>query len=120
VGRRARRRDRLTAPTSDYSDAEGNLLTLRGSLTPGARREYAQTLAGLGGGAAATREDVSARALELLFERLAVRWLIAGAPIERQRELLARLRVASTEERAWVRGALREHCAEWFPDVQAP
>ncbi len=58
--------------------------------------------------------------VELLFERLAVRWVIAGAPIERQRELLARFRVASPEERAWVRAALREHCAEHFPDVQAP
>ncbi len=119
----ARQRDKLTAPTSDYTDAHGNVLTLRGSLTPGARREYAQTLAGRAsgaGGAAATREDAAARAFELLFERLAVRWVIAGAPIERQRELLARLRVASAEERAWVRGALREHCAEWFPDVAAP
>jgi hypothetical protein len=120
VGKRARQRDKLTAPTSDYTDADGNVLTLRGSLTPGARREYAQTLAGFTGGAAATREDASARALELLFERLAVRWVIAGTPIERQRELLARFRVASSEERAWVRGALREHCTEWFPDVQAP
>lgn len=126
MGKRARQRasspegDRLTAPTSDYTDADGNVLTLRGSLTPGARREYAQTLAGVGGGAAATREDAGARALELLFERLTVRWVIAGTPIERQRELLARFRVASSEARAWVRGALREHCAEWFPDVQAP
>ena len=58
--------------------------------------------------------------MEFLFERLAVRWEIAGAPIERQRELLARFRVASPAERAWVRETLREHCAEHFPDVQAP
>ena len=49
-----------------------------------------------------------------------MRWEIAGAPIERQRELLARFRVASPAERAWVREVLREHCAEHFPDVQAP
>jgi hypothetical protein len=123
VGRRARQREKLTAPSSDYTDAHGNVLTLRGSLTPGARREYAETLSGVGGAGSrpsATREDAWQRATELLFERLAVRWVIAGAPIERQRELLARLRVASPEERAWVRGALREHCAEWFPDVEAP
>ncbi len=120
MGRRARQREKLTAPSSDYTDPNGNVLTLRGSLTPGARREYAETLSGSAGGAAGTREDAWQRAAELLFERLAVRWVIAGAPIERQRELLARLRVASAEERAWVRGALREHCAEWFPDVQAP
>ncbi len=123
MGRRARQREKLTAPSSDYTDPHGNVLTLRGSLTPGARREYAQTLHGVGGAGSrpsATREDAEQRAFELLFERLAVRWVIAGAPIERQRELLARLRVASPEERAWVRGALREHCAEWFPDVAAP
>ena len=96
------------------------MLTLRGSLTPGARREYAQTLAGLDSRASATQEDAWQRAVELLFERLAVRWEIAGAPLERQRELLARYRIASAAERSWVREALREHCAEHFPDVQAP
>ena len=65
-------------------------------------------------------QDAWQRAVELMFERLAVRWEIAGAPIERQRELLERFRVASPAERAWVREALREHCAENFPDVQAP
>jgi hypothetical protein len=49
-----------------------------------------------------------------------VRWTIAGAPIAGQRELLARYRAASPDERAWIREALREHCAEHFPDVRAP
>jgi hypothetical protein len=119
-GRRQQHAEKLTAPDSDYTDADGNVLTLRGALTPGARREYAQALAGSPDRPAGTQEDAWQRAAELLFERLAVRWVIAGAPIERQRELLARLRVASAAERVWVRGALREHCAEWFPDVQAP
>jgi hypothetical protein len=115
--------DALRAPSSDYSDAQGNLLVLRGSLTPAARAEYAQTLAGLAGPgarAAATQEDAWQRAVELLFERLAISWTIAGAPIERQSELLARFRAASPQERAWVRQTLREHCAEHFPDVHAP
>lgn len=120
MGKRGHTREKLSAPTSDYTDAEGNVLTLRGSLTPGARREYAETLAGTRGRAASTQEDAWQRAVELLFERLAVRWTIAGAPIERQKELLARLRVASAKERRWVRDALRSHCAEWFPDVEAP
>jgi hypothetical protein len=114
--RSPKRREKLKAPGSDYTDAEGNVLTLRGSLTPGARREYAQILAGN----PLSREDAWQRAVELLFERLAERWVIAGLPIERQRELLARFRVASPAERAWVRQALREHCAEHFPDVSAP
>jgi hypothetical protein len=120
VARRGRRHERLAAPSSEYADGKGNVLTLRGSLTPGARREYAQTLAGVDRRASTTQEDAWQRAVELLFERLAVRWVIAGSPIDRQRELLGRLRMASQEERAWVREVLREHCAEHFPDVQAP
>jgi hypothetical protein len=107
---------RLKAPTTDYADAEGNVLTLRGSLTAASRREYAAVLAGN----TLSREDAWHRAAEFLFERLAVRWVIAGAALERQRELLARLRAASAGERAWVRGVLRAHCAENFPDVEAP
>jgi hypothetical protein len=120
MGKRARARTRLSAPTSDYTDPDGNVLTLRGSLTAGSRHEYAQTLAGRIGSAASTPEDVWRRATELLFERLAVRWTISGAPIERQKELLARFRAASPAERAWIRDVLREHCAEHFLDVQAP
>jgi len=130
MGKRNRKKQRtagsdgsqLRAPSSDYTDADGNVLTLRGALSPAARRDYAETLSGGSSGAraAATQDDVWQRAVELLFERLAVRWSIAGAPIERQRELLARFRVASPAERAWVREAIRQHCAEHFPDVDAP
>ena len=114
--RRGRRQERLKAPSSSYADPHGNILTLRGSLTPGARRRYAEELAGN----PLSREDAWQRAVELLFEQLAVRWEIAGAPIEGQRALLARFRAASAAERAAVRDALREHCAEHFPDVRAP
>jgi len=128
VGKRNRRRsaksghdsDELVAPNSDYTDAAGSVLTLRGALSPASRREYARVLAGEDARPSANREDAWQRAVELLFERLAVRWSIAGAPIERQRELLQRFRAASTEERAWIRTVLREHCAEHFPDVEAP
>jgi hypothetical protein len=120
MAKRRRARERPKAPPSEYTDAEGNVLELRGTFTPAARREYAETLAGGDGRPAANREDAWHRAQELLFERLAVRWSIAGAPIDRQKELLGRLRVASTAERAWVREVLREHCAEHFPEVKAP
>ena len=118
MGRRGRRHERLhtRAPSVEYADADGNVLELRGSLTAGARREYAQTLSGN----PLSREDAWQRAAELLFERLAVRWTIADAPIERQRDLLARLRAATVEERTWVRETLREHCAEHFPELSAP
>ena len=96
------------------------MLTLRGSLTPGSRRDYAQTLAGAGAGAPRRARTPRSGRCELLFERLAVRWVIAGAPIERQRELLGRLRMASRRGARVVRAALREHCAEHFPDVELP
>jgi hypothetical protein len=119
VGRRSRQRAGEKAPSSDYADPDGNILTLRGSLTAGSRRAYAEALAGAGS-PAASREDAYQRAFELLFERLAVRWVIAGVPLERQRELLARLRLASGEERVWVRETLRTHCAEHFPELAPP
>jgi hypothetical protein len=116
VGRRARSQAKLRAPSSDYTDEYGNTLTLRGALTPATRREYAQVLAGN----PLSQEDAWQQAVELLFERLATCWVIADAPLDRQRELLMRFRAASAEERAWVRATLRKHCAEHFPDMQAP
>jgi hypothetical protein len=117
VGRRSRQRDRErpSAPTSEYSDAAGNILVLRGSLKPGARREYAQTLSG-----GLDREDAWQRATELLFERVAVSWTIAGLELTGQKELLGRYRMATGEERQFVRDSLRAHVAEHFPELQAP
>ena len=115
MGKRTRQRVKLVAPTSGYTDADGNVLELRGSLTPAARREYADTLTG-----GLHREDALARATELLFERLAVSWTISGVPISRQRELLGRYRMATDAERAFVRESLRAHLADHFPDLQAP
>jgi hypothetical protein len=120
---RRKPKQRLKAPTSDYTDPHGNTLTLRGSMTPATRLQYAEALAGEGTRAASTREDSWHRAVELLFEYLAVRWKIMGkgeSTISRQREMLERFRAATPAERAWVREVLREHCAEHFPDVQAP
>jgi hypothetical protein len=114
--RQAQRKEAPEATSEDYTDPEGNVLTLRGSLTVGSRKAYAEALSGN----LLSQEDARQRSFELLFERLAARWVIAGVPSESQKELLARLRVASTQEREWVRQSLRRHCAEHFPDVQAP
>jgi hypothetical protein len=103
-----------------YADPEGNLLRLRGSLKPGARREYAALRSGRRLAPAAGQEDGWQRAVEFLFERLAVGWEISGVPLAGQRELLARFRTATPAERAFVRKTLRAHCAEHFPDVEAP
>jgi hypothetical protein len=110
-----RRREKLSAPASEYRDADGNVLTLRGSLTPGARREYSRTIkSGL------HQEDAWQRAVELLFERLAVSWEIAGIATTNQRELIGRYRMASEAERRFVRDSLRAHVSEHFPELEAP
>jgi hypothetical protein len=117
----ARRRERLRAPSSEYGDAEGNAIVLRGALSPATRAAYARVASGQDLPPGASREDSWQRSVEFLFERLAVSWTIAGAPpLTRQRDLLARLRVASAAERTWVRERIREHCATNFPELDAP
>jgi hypothetical protein len=118
MGKRSRARgrsERLEAPTSEYRSPEG-VLTLRSAMTPKTRQEYAATV----GGSPLSQEDAWHRAVEFLFERLAVRWEIAGVPMEGQKALLMRFRVATPDERRFVRDALREHVAEHFPELQAP
>ena len=119
MGRRSRRRaaEELTAPEATYRDADGSALVLRGAMTPATRVEYAKAMAG----SPLSREDAWQRGVEFLFERLAVRWEIAGAePITRQKDLLARYRFASADERRWIRDVVREHLSEHFPDVEQP
>jgi hypothetical protein len=106
---------RISAPIGEYSDREGNVLVLRGSLPPAARREYSATLTG-----GLEREDAWQRAIELAFERLAVSWTMAGLELTEQRELLGRYRMASEAERLFVRDALREHIGAHFSELQAP
>jgi len=115
-GRARGRAERLEAPTSEYTSEGGDVLTLRGALTPKTRQEYAATFAGN----LLSQEDAWQRAVEFLFERLAVRWEISGVPTEGQKALLMRYRVASPDERRFVRDTLREHLAEHFPDMEAP
>jgi hypothetical protein len=113
---------RRRAPSSEYREHDGdNVIVLRGALSAATRTKYARVRSGEDLPPGASREDAWHRAVEFLFERLTVSWTIAGAPpLTRQRELLARLRVASGEERAWLRDRLREHCAEHFPELDPP
>ena len=100
--------------TTDYTDEEGNVLTLRDELTEGTLRSLDSLEARPG----ASAEDRWQRRTELLFERLAVRWEIAGLPLERQKELLGRYRMASAEERRRVRDALARHLRARYPDIE--
>jgi hypothetical protein len=115
-GRARSRAEKLTAPESEYVSAAGDVLVLRGALTPKTRRQYHEVLHGN----VLSQEDAWQRAVELLFERLAVRWVVSDVPTEGQRELLMRFRVATQDERRFVRDTLREHVTEHFPDLEAP
>jgi hypothetical protein len=121
MGRRARRRaregkgaERAPVSTSEYSDTEGNVLTLRDELTAGTLRQLEQ----LEARPAASAEDRWQRRIEFLFERLAVRWELSGLPLEGQRELLGRYRMASSDERRWVRETLGEHLRARHPEIE--
>ncbi len=117
MGRRSRRRakqgDSAPAATTAYTDDEGNVLTLRDELSAGTLRSLSE----LDARPAASAEDRWQRRAEFLFERLAVRWEIAGLPLEGQRELLGRYRLASSNERQQVRAVLAEHLATHHPEI---
>ena len=117
MGRRQRKRRREgsepAAATSDYTDEEGNVLTLRDELSAGTLRK----LQDLDAQPAASAEDRWQRRVEFLFERLAVRWEIAGLPLEGQKELLGRYRMASPDERRRVRETLTRHLGERHPEL---
>jgi hypothetical protein len=116
MGRRSRRRgQRESAPasTTEYRDPEGNVLVLRDELSPGTLRQLEQ----LDSKPAASADDRWQRRTELLFERLAVSWEIAGLPLESQKELLGRYRMASADERRWVRETLGAHLRPRHPEL---
>jgi hypothetical protein len=112
VGKRSRRRgsEPPEAPEVEY-ERDGHRLRLRTVLSAPTRREYAAI-----GGA---REDAWQRRAEFLFERLFVAWAVEGVPVARS-QLLARYRFASQDERRMIREVLREHTAEYFPELEAP
>jgi len=116
MGKRNRAAGRISAPSSDYRDADGNVLTLRGSMSPLTRHKYKSVLHDQ----SVSTDDSWHRAVEFLFERLAVRWTIHDVPTEGQKELLMRYRIATAQERRWIRDVLREHLAANFPDIEAP
>jgi hypothetical protein len=115
MGKRSRRRGRDAAPASasDYADPEGNVLTLRDELSAGSAKQVRQ----LDSTPAASAEDRWQRRTELLFERLAVRWTISGLPLEGQKELLGRYRMADGDTRAWIRDTIDRHLEEKQPEL---
>jgi hypothetical protein len=113
MAKRRKRPPREKTATVDYVDSEGNTLTLRESLSRG-------TIAKLEEGpatAATTQEDAWHRRSELLFERLAVSWEIAGLPLADQKMLLGRYRMADPLTQQWVRERIAEHLDRYIPKL---
>jgi hypothetical protein len=111
--RKKQRRSREKAPTVDYTDAEGNVLTLRETLSAGSIAKVGEPPAG----EAASLEDAWRRRSEALFERLAVRWEIAGLPLTDQKMLLGRYRMADAETQRWVRQTIAQHVERYIPEL---
>src|SRR6185503_992795 len=115
MAKRRRQRRRQPVPTVDYADAEGNVLSLRQSLSAG-------TIAKIGEappGAASSLDDAWKRRTEMLFERLAVRWEIAGLPLTEQAMLLGRYRMADADTQRWVRETIARHVERYLPELSA-
>jgi hypothetical protein len=113
--RKQRRRARQPVPTSDYADSEGNVLSLRQSLSAGTIAKIGEAPAGM----ASSLEDAWRRRAEMLFERLAVRWEIAGLPLTEQAMLLSRYRMADADTQRWVRETIALHVERHLPELSA-
>jgi hypothetical protein len=111
--RKKQRRPREKVPTVDYTDPEGNVLTLRQALSAGTITKVGEGLASV----AASQDDSWRRRSELLFERLAVRWEIAGLPLDDQKMLLGRYRMADAETQRWVRQTIARHLEQHIPEL---
>jgi hypothetical protein len=108
-----RRAAKQPVATADYTDAEGNVLTLRQELTVGTVRKLERA----SGKAGASAEDIRRRREEMLFERLVVSWEVAGLPLADQKMLLGRYRMAPTAERDWVRRTIATHIERFMPEL---
>ncbi|HKO37857.1 MAG TPA: hypothetical protein VJU14_05770 [Solirubrobacterales bacterium] len=111
--RKRQRRPREKPPTVDYVDPEGNVLTLRQTLSPGTIAKVGEPPAG----DATSLDDAWRRRSELLFERLVVRWEVAGLPLTEQKMLLGRYRMADAETQRWVRQTIGEHLQQHIPEL---
>jgi hypothetical protein len=113
VAKRRKRRPREQAAVVDYADDEGNVLVLRQSLSPGTIRKIGEGPAT----AATSQDDAWRRRHELLFERLAVSWEIAGLPLTDQKMLLGRYRMADPATQQWVRETIALHIERHIPEL---
>jgi hypothetical protein len=110
---RRKRREREPVETVDYRDPEGNVLTLRQSLSDKTIRKINKPHPK----DAASAEDVWARRNEMLFEHLAISWEVAGLPLDDQKMLVGRYRMADPDEQRWVRETIATHVERHIPEL---
>ena len=99
--------------TSEYADPEGNVLVLRQELSSRTIKKIGEPPKS----AAASVDDAWQRREEMLFERLAVSWTVAGLPRDDQAMLLGRYRMATDDERRWVRNTIAQHLERFIPEL---
>ena len=114
MARRKPKRSRGPVETVDYVDDEGSVLTLRKTLSAGSIAKISKGT----GRAAASHDDEWRRRTELLFERLAVGWEVAGLPLDDQKLLLGRYRMADPQTQRWVRRTIAEHLERHIPELR--
>ena len=112
--KRAGRNPRLKSPVSSYTDSDGNVLALRQVISAASAAKVAEEA----GNQAANVDDIWQRRTELLFERLAVSWQVSGLPLEDQKMLLGRYRMADAETKRWVRETINGHIREYMPELE--
>src|SRR4029077_17046587 len=108
-----RRREREPVETVDYTDPEGNVLTLRQSLSDRSIRKINKPHRK----DASSAEDVWARRNEMLFEYLVTRGEISGLPLDDQKMLIGRYRMADSDEQQWVRETITTHIEHHIPEL---
>jgi hypothetical protein len=110
---RKQRQPKAKGPESSYTDPEGNVLVLRQTLSAGTIKQFRAEMVS----DAASVDDIWQRRTEMLFERLAVSWEIAGLPLDDQAMLLGRYRMAGADEKRWVRETIAAHVREFIPEL---
>ena len=109
-----RKREREPVETVDYTDPEGNVLTLRQSLSERSVRKISKPHRK----DAASADDVWARRNEMLFEYLVTRWEISGLPLDDQKMLIGRYRMADSATQDWVRKTISSHVERYIPELR--
>jgi hypothetical protein len=107
------RREKEPVETVDYTDPEGNVLSLRRSLSDRTMRKINKPHRR----DASSAEDVWARRNEMLFEYLVTSWEISGLPLDDQKMLIGRYRMADSEEQRWVRETIDRHIEQHIPEL---